>query len=611
MARFLVLYLIVTGVLAVLALSMPWLVIIGLFFLIVPGLILWVAPTAFLWGAVFSLIWFGLRPMAGDWRAGLVAGLGTVALMWLIPQPDIATGRARLARATLPDVVPSKPLAFTGDVRIDLLSLSQEPYDPEHPKSPRLIGCNGVCAAALFTDGVKSVTIGKSEYLNPPTARGRRFPSRAPEFRTFIRLPHKDCETSVKPTDAEGIGLKYPDNTTKLAEWNLRLSTSDCIASAPTPDRFDLHMIQSAGTLRDQRSGRADWLVDPVRFEQVEIRGRDNAVLLRKRIVRTEVMAAPLSISLGMNFSGGSLYNSDLGWSRTTLSNAPRYATLDPGALLKAHTRLAAGVDKDATTKQARARLQAMIDDPRVKADDSGWATTEIYFEGLEKSLDPQDRLLVPALIRDPRNSRFRGLWAAIKGFGAAGVILRAPLVERLASDPDPAEETRSLGRAIDALPPGIFAVPSAAERALLADPALRVRAPGLVMRQADRGAAAVPELLAILDYHARNPASASPRTTGDPADRVMIDAVRVALCRLGPLGASALPRLAALDASGILPKRLDQDEDWQVTLIRLGRSADTVNKPANMTGTEANFRARQQARAAGDVKFACKSNFV
>ncbi len=608
MARFLALYLIVTGVAAVIALSMPSLVLIGMFLLLVPGLLLWFAPTGFLWGVVFAAIWFGLRPMAGDWQARVVAGLGTVAVMWLIPQPSIALSRAKLAEATLPDVMPAAPLAFAGDVRIDLPSLSQEPYDPEHPNAPRLIGCNGICAAALFTDGVKSVTVGKSEYVSPPPIRGRPSSPRAPEFRTFVRLPHKACETSLQPTDAEGIGLKYPEASTKLAEWNLRLSTSDCITSAPTPDRFDLHMVQSSGTLFGQRRERADWAsaADAVTFEQIEIRGRDNAVLLRKRIVRTEAMAAPLSIGFGSNFN-----NFGPGWSRATLSNAPRHAQIDPGALLMAHTRLAVRVDKDATLKQARARLQAMLGDPRVTAEDSGWASVEVYFTGLGKTLDPADRALIPALVRDPRNRHFRGIWDAIRALGPEGAILRAPFVERLASDPKPAEETRYLGRAIDKLPADIFAVPSDAERALLDDPALRVRAPGLVMRQADRGAAAVPALLAILDYHARNPASASSRTTGDAPDRVMIDAVRVALCRLGPQGASALPRLAALDASGILPRRLDEDQDWQVTLIRLGRSADTVRKPANMTGTEANFRARQRTRAAGEVEFACSSNFV
>lgn len=606
MARFLTWYLIVTGVGAFLALSMPALVLVGMF-LILPGLFLWFAPTGFMWGVVFAAIWFGTRVLIGDWPARALALLGTTAAMWLIPQPSIALSRARLAQATLPDVTPAAPLAIAGDVRIDLPMPTQEPYDPEHPNAPRQIGCNGMCAAALFTEGVKSVTIGKSPYVTDAEAGAGQAPSR--ESRTFVRRPRAACETSLRPTDAQEIGLKPAEITAKLAEWNLRLSTSDCIDSAPTPDRFDLYIVRSAGSLYGRRWDRPGWSTQPgaVDFERLEMRGRDGALLMRRSIVRTEAMALPLSISFGSNFN-----NFGPGWSRAPISNAPRYAMLDLGALLAAHTRLRVQVDQDATVARARARLREMLDDPRVTADDSGWAAVETYFTGLGKSVGPEDRTMIPALIRDPRNRHFEGLWSAIRALGPDAAILREPFVARLASDPNPAEQTRYIGRAIDTLPPGIFAVPSDAERALLADPLLRGRAPGLVMRQADRGAAAVPDLLSILEDHLRGAAAAiARRDTSRSADREMIDAVRVALCRLGPQGASALPRIAALDARGILSRRLDQDEDWQVALIRLGRSAETMAKPANRSGTEAQYRARQQARAADRPEMACRSSFV
>ena len=58
MPKFLSLYLVVTGGLALLALAAPWLVVAGLFLGLVPGIMLGLAPTAFFWGCVFTGSWF-------------------------------------------------------------------------------------------------------------------------------------------------------------------------------------------------------------------------------------------------------------------------------------------------------------------------------------------------------------------------------------------------------------------------------------------------------------------------------------------------------------------------------------------------------------------------
>ncbi|UVC17627.1 hypothetical protein [Mesorhizobium onobrychidis] len=75
---------IITGIGAFVALTMPWLVIIGSF-LIIPGLVLASMPTALMYGVAFALF----RLLLGSFLSGVplnvMSGAATLALFWTIP----------------------------------------------------------------------------------------------------------------------------------------------------------------------------------------------------------------------------------------------------------------------------------------------------------------------------------------------------------------------------------------------------------------------------------------------------------------------------------------------------------------------------------------------
>src|SRR3954451_8917246 len=161
-------YLIVTGLLAALALLVPELVIIGMFAFILPGLILALAPTAFLWGLAFALPWYALRAALGDYVAIVPAAVAGAAFVWLAPQSSMALSEWRLHRAIHQEVLPSRRVALAGHIRVDYVRLSQERSDPGAPYDAAAIEsrayvCDALCAALLATPGVRSVTVNVHE----------------------------------------------------------------------------------------------------------------------------------------------------------------------------------------------------------------------------------------------------------------------------------------------------------------------------------------------------------------------------------------------------------------------------------------------------------------
>ncbi|MEG3178343.1 hypothetical protein U1872_19035 [Sphingomonas sp. RB3P16] len=594
------LYLIITGIGTALCLTMPGLVVVG-FFLILPGLILFVMPTAFLWGSCFALLWFPLRLPLGDLLAAMLAAPATVVLLWVLPASNVALSKARLAVALRPDVVPTLPIRLSGHLRIDVSSAPTEEFDPTRPTAARPLRCIGLCAAALFTEGVESVTVNVPSRKDLTEADVIGATPLQPNARTFRRVARADCAVSLLPTGADGLGLDYPERRSKEAEWNLRLSTTDCIIAVPTRSEHDISIAQGQYDLFGGSSASYDWSFNPKRVavSRFELRARGGRVLLRKLVATTLALRRPLWID-----AGGSFTTFRFGWARTALSNAPRYETVDGGALLAAHTNLAVHADPAATARLARTRLQAMLADPRVTAEDPGWAAADAFFTGMRRTIEPGDHALLVALIRDHRMTRFEGFWDAKQALRDDSAFLRAAIVERLTTVTDDDREAnpiRVLSSILYAMPPGTFATPSAAERALLADPVMRLRAGGLIMRQADRGAAAVPDLVAMLGYHVRaeRAANAMPkrrrRISSD--DSVAIEAVRVALCRLGPDGAAALPDIAALDAEALPPQRFDRRSTWHLTLARLGYPIDSLDIPQGYSGTNERYRENLRRR--------------
>src|SRR4051812_11622758 len=185
MRDFLRCYLLVTGVGAFVAISVPTLVVVGLFFGILPGLILAVMPTAFLWGLLFALVYWLVAEVLPRPAAGGVAAIAAVAMLMLMPQGGLRAARARLAATHEPERIPAQPIPVRGHVRIEVPHWDSTPGNADRRPGP---GCDGLCASLLFKPGVSSVTVA----LTGPAPRpgGKVAASR---LRTFRLEPKGRC----------------------------------------------------------------------------------------------------------------------------------------------------------------------------------------------------------------------------------------------------------------------------------------------------------------------------------------------------------------------------------------------------------------------------------
>lgn len=548
MTRFVNLYLIVTGFTAVIVLMMPWLVVIGLIALILPGLILGLAPTAFLWGLGFAIPWYVLRLVLGDYVAIAPAAVIAAAIFWLVPQASILQSKSRLAQSVRPEVIPRDPIRLAGHVLIDTVSVAIQKPDPLPPYDAdeiarRPFACDALCAAR--------------------------------------RGPNAMRDQLVRPLQAE---------------WDVRLSTRDCIvAEAPRAHHDVIIRIHSYRAFAADKPRRTDWSLDPlaVSIERIDVTDRTGQVLLSKTLARTDALSQPLFIA-----PQGGLENFRFQWARKALSTGKRYEQFKPSQLLAEHTSLRTEVDVSAVMRATRDRLAQALADSGLLASDPAFKLSAPWMRSLaNRPMSEDDVQLLARVIRDPRVTDYDGIWDAIRAAKDRAGELRAPMIERVAAlDSSSDWKLKALGKALNSLPPGTFANPSETERAILADSQRRVLAPGLISRQADRGADSVPQLVDLLDYHLRDIARQANETRPDQSgNMIVVDRVRMALCTLGPDATAALPAIDRLSAAGLVDRRFAASREWHLMLARIGKPIGAIPKPANRSGTEEQFHRNLQ----------------
>ena len=604
MLRLVLIYLGITGVGAFVALSAPWLVVLGLFLGILPGLVLGLMPTAFLWGVAFALPWFLLRAALGDQVAIIPAALIAAAAMWLIPATSALASRTMLNGALAPDVIPRDKIKLAGDILLEvpILKLARQVEGaPEEEFSRRPYQCTALCAALLATPGVTSVTLNAiGEAKGPGTAM-------TGSARRFRIVPRAQCRTpsiSIDGADELSVDRLRPADWARngivrslQAEWDVRLATTDCVvaeAPDPSPDmvvRIERYRVGSDSTTRSAYS----FLPSPIDVERLVISDRTATPLLSKMRATGTALAHPLNIA-----ATGGIENFRFRLGRSPIGNAPSYPDFNPDQLLADHSNLHVDVDQAAVIAAARTQLALAVANPALAAGDAAFKLVAPWLNSLSQPpLSADDIALLKALIRDHRVRDFNGLWVTAKALGPAAGVLHEPLVDRIATlDWRTDKELKILGAILDKLPSGTFAQSSAKERTILADPERRTLASGLIVRLADQGAPAVPQLLALLDYHfAQLSLNQNRQNDPMPEHMIVIDRVRMALCRLGPAGASALPRLEALMAkSPAYADRMDGRE-WQLMLARIGKPVRDIPKPDSTSNSVAQFHANLQSR--------------
>jgi hypothetical protein len=595
--KFLLSYLLVTGILAGVAMAVPSLVVIGFILLIVPGLVLSLSPTAFLWGLIFTVAWLAARLVVGENLVTvLFAGAVTAALVVGATQAGRTAGQAALDAATLPDVTPGGRIELKGDIRLDRPSPERDKDTPGG--QPGRFACDATCVAMLFTPGVTSVTINDSSMVSAADRHSPRG-GLSGQAATYRLVPKARCpDGGVQP---RGISVNSTsmrgaeERRAVMVEWNLKLANEVCLVRSEPLGNHDMLIRGSTGAFAAVEDR---WSFEPSApaIQHFEIWSGDRLLLRR---FSAEVSALSRVLWIAMT---GQPTNLRFGWGRSRLGNKARYTHFDHARLLDEHTNIRTKADPAEQLPAMRQQLRAALSDPGVAADSAAFRLIGGFFQALPSPAADEDVAIVADLVRDDRIERYEGIWELKKLPLDQQNRVRAALAER-AMSPGKLDGnfTGAALAFIKNMPDGAFARLTPTEEKLLALPEKRPLAAPIIARLDEAGPARVPQLLSFIREHGtalqRNRAV---RSSGyelakeNEGHGSVIEASRIALCRLGPKGSAALAPLEEMIASGVIgPRELmgHGGSDWNLTLVRLGMPIGDIRKPASMSGTDGTHR--------------------
>jgi len=555
------LWLMVWGVLALIALAAPGLVAVAMF-LIVPGLILVAAPTVFLYSAFFAAFqyFFSRRPRL---MRDIAAALSSLMLGLLAALPGAAPGRIAFARANLPEIRPASPVKLVGNIRLELPKFLAENNNPE--------SCGPLCAALLDTPGVQSVAIvetSQASYATPtvfrlvPRTVGDRAPSVYPVKVEAILddLPLEQEPIRARNMDAH-LAAKKGAQQAVAAAWGLRLATDQKLLAEKT----QLPADQTIRLTEDRGNSKG------VSISRVEILDQSGKALLRRSIVSGRALAAP------SRFDGvGGMENFHVELAHDKLASAPSTFPLDPIRELFLHSSLAPPkIDPD-RVRAVLDRLRSATGNPSLSRDDPDFALVELWLPTIDWAHPlPADELNVLArVIADERIPVPAKLYYGYEAKVAPE--LRGALGTRILIQSTPAEARAQFATLLSRMPSGTFSSLSAKEEAFLFSRDLRPDTYPMIVRLADQGEAAVPMLFSILETDkAIEPKFRRERVT---------HAVALAFATLGPRAHAALPKLGSIISADVSKRFTGSGERdvWYLALARMGKPIEEFTWPGD-----------------------------
>lgn len=599
MPKLLKTYLIVTGALAFIALAFPALVVIGMF-LIIPGLILGLAPTAFLWGCIYAAaFWLARSLLRASWAVPAAFAL-TALVLWMIPQPSVLMAKVMLARYHLANVTPNAQIRPQGDIRIDAQFARWDNANREK-LGFRSYSCDNRCLALLFEPGVRSVTVTRTAAPTFEDIRDGR--SRLDgAARTYRLLPKGQCGNRGLEPDLVGrvgqFGQTLEDNRAMAAEWGLKLTTDVCLIGEAPTDHYDI-LIRTGVWQSDKPNAPArspwTWPMGEARANYGEIRGSGGIVLFRRFNLAVHALSAPLFIG-----TRGGIENFRFGWETQNFPSKVSTNWEEPVKDADAALAVRRTLDPAMGLISARKAVRAALDTP--SSTEAAISTLVGNYMNLFAKADPtpEDLSLIAELLRDGRLTDFEGAWVLPKKLTGTQLNEMLPLViHKLSALPNTVRfDSNSLGSVLEKWPKDAFADPHRETLALIADPVRRRRARGLIARMSDMGTRGAPMIADIIAWHvnaaqnfnSRDPAlSPTEKYGGYSAHRSTISAGIRAMCRLGSLANSQLPKMLELE------RRFDRGgferRDWDRMMLRIGKPLAQIEKPADLSGSEENYR--------------------
>jgi hypothetical protein len=564
-------WLLVWGVLAVIALASPAIVTAGTF-LILPGLVLIAAPTIFLYSAAFSAFRHFL-PLPPGWRANLAAAGLALLLGVIFAAPWTVTERLAFGIANVGEVVPAAPVKLAGKIRLELPKRSFFiKYDPRN--------CNALCAALLDTPGVLSVTVAEtgqkasaaSVVFSLIPRAGDRSRGEYPVNPEAIlpELPNQPILlTHLRDVEGE-LRAEKKDEQAVAAGWALRLASREKLIADRTASNPDMTV-----RITDERRR-----LGGISILRVEILDRSGRALMRRSLVTGSALSAPL------RFEGtGSIENFHVALSRDRLRNAPEYPALKPVTELFLHSSLSPPEINGGETKELLDRLRLATNNPALTQDDPDFVLAQLWLPTINWRVAlPNDQLdVLSRVIADERIPLPQNLYDGYESNVAPQ--LRSALGSRILRASTPSQTRSLLARLLSKMPTGTFAILSEDEKRFLGTSDLRRDTYPMVVRLADGGEGAVPELLEIL----RTDRHVEPWSHRNSVMR----AVALGFATLGPKARAALPEVDALVSdrnSGVL-NDYDDKKVWNLALARMGKPVEELEFFSNEPGLIARER--------------------
>ncbi|EMI40723.1 hypothetical protein [Rhodopirellula sp. SWK7] len=545
---------VVVGVLALIALALPDLVLLGLF-LILPGIVLMVAPTAFIYLATATAIRSVLSNRMGAFAIPLsLVAAGVIG--WIVAWPFQLKGEREYRDAIEDDVASAMPVELSGHVRLERYGIIW--------RREQQNACDELCAALLLVPGVKSVTV-----VNGDDPK---------EVMNWQLVSHGSVpDTGVSPTKPEDIFYHYPleskhelrqasfheDRQTRrqwlAAEWNLRLATRETLLSSEEIPAPDMTIVIT----QDRNRSRPH-------VQRVAVSNRSGETLLRRSLVKHAIVQTPLYIAFQASFS-----NSHFTIGRKQRSTGNRYEEFDAITELLLHVPGLRQLPSKDAPRQVKRALMTALADPDGNPKELALAVP--WIGGLNAGkITAEDDAIARRVVGD---LRIRDVGEALNRLYSkkAPLEYRSVLVQRILASETSAEDRQRFAKLLANMPAGTFADMTDQEWQILNDPGLRLDAAPFIERLADLGSRGVDPLVRTMQHAAMTIPHWHVR-------RPIIESVCRGLTELGTDASDALPIVQSLfeQKKSPLTNSAKDALNWRVAMARMGLDVTELPNPSS-----------------------------
>ncbi len=284
-------YLLVTGILAVITITVPDIVTYGLLLFIVPGLILLISPTLFVYSILFYLMKAFINSVVIRVIILLVVG-SAIPFYFNLPVWNLEK------RFTAHDIIAKRPITLNDTIAIF------KPYNNVNPYYDDVL-CDEFCRKLLYNGIVSTILVGY-DYPGPDSDNK--------EYEDPIKLTNMTAFTIIKK---ENCVYSPIDSNLKLDFVTKRIAAGDCLVSFKKDNADAKFILVDRYLNKGLNPYLYPWDISIStltvrRFEVIEQKDRKYIVLDR----RTQVESNPLFIPLAVGIAGSNGLHINVGYLR-------------------------------------------------------------------------------------------------------------------------------------------------------------------------------------------------------------------------------------------------------------------------------------------------------